>query len=195
MTAKPSCNTTPFPAANITSIHVLLNMQLMAKLTGDRWLMPTAIFSSYTGLKTPEKPYLQLEPMKTGNYTLRLKQNPLDSPYPAANAVNVIINHVNGRETVTVDQGLSENLLGNYTLDNQSWVKILAKSSDDSDRIVFGSLELTGNTGETDVVSANRVADQVLDTSQVGLVVKDFWKQISHSGKSKRPIIACLRHS
>ena len=142
------------------------------------------------------KTYLHLKPMKTGNYSLMLRQKPLDSPYPAANAVKVIINHVNGRDIVIVDQGLSENPLGNYTLDDQSSVRILAKSHDDSDRIVFGSLELRDSTGDTDSISAHRVTDNVLDTGRIGLVVKDFWKQfpILTKATGRSMIVSSIRN-
>jgi len=138
--------------------------------------------------------YLRIRPYQSGTFSLSLKQRPLASPYPAANAVEVIVKHVNGRDKITVDQGLAENALGSFILDEKSFVRISAKG-EEGDRIVFETLELTRENGEKSVVQASRVPDHVLDTNGMGVVVKDFWKKfpISLTSKNRNIVLTGIK--
>lgn len=120
--------------------------------------------------------FITIHPRKTGNFSLSLHQQPLLTPYPAANAVEVEVHHTGGMTVRTVDQGNSSNALGSFTLNQESFLKIVATGVT-GDRVVFGRLELADGAGNTEVVQANRLEDNLLNAEPIGMAVKDFWKK------------------
>ncbi len=120
--------------------------------------------------------YLTIHPRQTGTFSLSLHQQPLFNPYPAANAVDVEVHHANGMTVQTIDQASTSNSLGSFTLNQQSFVKIVA-TGESGDIVVFGRLELTDGAGNTQVVQARRLQDNLIDDAPIGLVVKDFWQK------------------
>ncbi len=130
--------------------------------------------------------HLKIFPKEVGTFSLKLKQKPLNSPYPAANKVKVVVKHLNGTKEIIVDQGQNQNDLGSFSLDNNSFVQIFA-TGEDGDRIVFETLELSNQNGTKKTVKASRVTDNVITTNAVSFTVNDFWKrfpiQAETSGK------------
>jgi len=120
--------------------------------------------------------YVRIYPRMNGEFDLRLRQEPLDSPYPAANAVRVNIHHADGDSRKTVDQGRSSNALGRYRLDEDAYIQIVA-TGESGDRIVFEELVLEAAGGTDHRIQASRADDVVLDAPQLGVFVRDFWKQ------------------
>ncbi len=133
--------------------------------------------------------FVRIHPRVAGEFDLSLRQQPLFNPYPAANQVDIEIQHAGGLDRRTVDQGNPVNALGRFTLNQNSWVRMIATGVE-GDRVVFGQLELADQNGTTRTVQASRLSDDLINADPVGLVVKDFWKKFPINASSSGTTLA-----
>ncbi|MCG6118445.1 MAG: hypothetical protein MEQ07_09670 [Aquimonas sp.] len=120
--------------------------------------------------------HVEILPRREGRYRLALHQRPLGSPYPAANRLSVRIEHAEGSEEVVVDQGRPRNPLGEFALDSDSRVRLIARD-DEGDTAVFGELELIDADGRSERIGVRRHAGRVAEAGGLGLQIPEFWQK------------------
>lgn len=130
---------------------------------------------------------VRIYPRKKGPLSFVLRQRPLIYPYPSADGVslNVVIN-----DTIVfsdkIDQSDSLNKIGSeYNFDIGDYVELRTTGNEEGDRIVFGELNVRSAGTESTVISANMVSDDVLESQNFALSIKDFAKKYPIRAEAK----------
>lgn len=131
---------------------------------------------------------LVVRPRREGRFRLALLQEPLFNPYPAANALPILVRHAGGETRVVVDQALRRNPLGEFELGLDSEVVVEAAGGE-GDIAVFGALELAdGNAVHR--VAARRRGGEVLRSRRFALWIPDFWRKHPIEARSEMDALA-----
>lgn len=129
------------------------------------------------------KSYVRVYPRVEETLRLSLQQRPLTFPYPSNDYVKIQVvksNSIGAKNVVSsrfVDQRHADSKFpGSFEMDQDDYVELISTGREPGDRAIFSALKTVDTNGNKTLISAKRMPDAVINSEQLSLAIKDFWK-------------------